>query len=630
MADTESNILVPGTKIKVGDHEITVIKHFSKGGLSNIYTCYTNPTHNNKNIACLKQIVVHNKWNLNLLRHEVDCMKQLNGNKHIVSYIDSHAMRINNTTKQGQQQKYQVLILLEYCENHGLLDYMNKKISKGLQEKEILQIMHDVTIGVAMCHHLNPPLMHRDIKVENILVDSNQTFKLCDFGSAVEYHPSPVTYQEVQWLKNDIINHTTPQYCSPEMINFKKGYPINDKSDVWALGCLLYKLCYYTTPFEDPNTSHDELSFRIMNPSIHLKFKDRPGCVFSQRLKNIVICCLNENPQKRPSAVLVLNEICLMLSITKIPNYIPIKILKNDSKINEYLTKKLKKINIESKTSINLNKHTIEESQKIDDDPYSIINCYNFLDLQNLSNLKKKKIRSDDWHFNSFVIDNCNEGKMYQNKIDFKNPLYEYISTSSSSDYKNMITSMKYDNKNFPEISSKKTNELKTEIFFDSDSFKNEEKKKKNLTSSKINNINIFDENSKSFKKKNTNKSFSIKQPTTIIPNENTIVLSDKICGEISTLKNSSDIEFDFTYKNIITKNDKNDLFINNKNNGALVLHPLNIKKHVKKAPSKPIKPQNLKSKKVEKKSLNDISHLNIFNDLDSIEKSFLERFPEI
>jgi AP2-associated kinase len=57
--------------------------------------------------------------------------------------------------------------------------------------------------------------------------------------------------QEIRALEADLNKHTTLQYRAPEMVDVYSKRPINEKSDVWALGVLLYKLCYYTTPFEE-------------------------------------------------------------------------------------------------------------------------------------------------------------------------------------------------------------------------------------------------------------------------------------------------------------------------------------------------------------------------------------------
>lgn len=327
MSAPPPNAYAPGTPLTVGSHNITIIKYISAGGFAHVYTCNVDPPFHGSSTACLKRVVVPNKWQLNLLRQEVDAMKRLRGNPTIVSYIDSHASRLNppTSTSTQQQQQYEVFLLMEYCSRNGLIDFMNTRLTHRLSEPEILAIMHDVIIGVVMCHHLQPPLIHRDIKIENVLIDEKGTYKLCDFGSAVGYATIPKNPQELLLFHDEIMQHTTPQYRAPEMIDLSKGFPIDDKADIWALGCLLYKLCYYTTPFELPNqTSLRDLEVLILNCNATLQFPpDPPGQHYSSRLKNIIKCCLRGDPRRRPSGIQLLEEICAMRGEKKIPNVIP-------------------------------------------------------------------------------------------------------------------------------------------------------------------------------------------------------------------------------------------------------------------------------------------------------------------
>lgn len=156
---------------------------------------------------------------------------------------------------------------------------MNRRLRERLTEAEILQIFVDVTEGVAAMHNLRPPLLHRDLKVENILQASATSFKLCDFGSAmpVAVRP-PSTTQEMRMLEADLNKHTTLQYRAPEMVDVYLRRPIDEKSDVWALGVLLYKLCYYTTPFEE----HGVLAI------LNVQYKFPPYPVYSQQLMALI------------------------------------------------------------------------------------------------------------------------------------------------------------------------------------------------------------------------------------------------------------------------------------------------------------------------------------------------------
>lgn len=310
-----------GKQLQVGSHKISILKYLSSGGFAHVYTCTIDPPFHGNKVACLKRVVVPNKLQLSLLRQEVDAMKRLRGNKHIVSYIDSHASRLP-MAKATDTQQYEVLLLMEYCSKNGLIDFMNTRLTHRLTEPEVISIMTQITTGVAMCHHLNPPLIHRDIKIENVLIDEKGTYKLCDFGSAVAYAPVPQNAQELNALHDDIMHHTTPQYRAPEMIDLTHGFPIDDKLDIWALGIFLYKLCYYATPFELPHqTSLADLEQLILNCNINLRFPGSPQ--YSQRLQNVIKCCLRADPRRRPSALQLLQEVCLMQGVKKLPETVP-------------------------------------------------------------------------------------------------------------------------------------------------------------------------------------------------------------------------------------------------------------------------------------------------------------------
>jgi AP2-associated kinase len=156
---------------------------------------------------------------------------------------------------------------------------MNRRLRERLTEAEILTIFTDVCEGVAAMHNLRPALLHRDLKVENILQASATSFKLCDFGSATSVSSKPPsTTQEIRALEADLNRHTTLQYRAPEMVDPYLRRPIDERSDVWALGVLLYKLCYYTTPFEE----HGPLAI------LNVQYKIPPYPVYSHQMTSLI------------------------------------------------------------------------------------------------------------------------------------------------------------------------------------------------------------------------------------------------------------------------------------------------------------------------------------------------------
>ncbi|TVY71218.1 Serine/threonine-protein kinase ppk30, partial [Lachnellula suecica] len=308
MADpaAPAGTFAPGTKIQVGSHKVVIQKYFSEGGFAHVYLVKMPKPIDGTDIAVLKRVAVPDKENLANMRTEVETMKKLKGHRPIVTYYDSHASQL----KGGG---YEVFLLMEFCNGGGLIDFMNTRLQNRLTEPEILKIFSDVAEGVACMHYLKPPLLHRDLKVENVLITStgsSRRFKLCDFGSTAPPRPAATTASECRLIEDDVQKHTTLQYRSPEMVDVYRKQPIDEKSDIWALGVLLYKLCYYTTPFE----AQGQLA--ILNASF--KFPNYPP--FSDKLKKLIASMLKENPKSRPNIYQVLREACLMQGIE-----IPIK-----------------------------------------------------------------------------------------------------------------------------------------------------------------------------------------------------------------------------------------------------------------------------------------------------------------
>src|SRR5256714_1277692 len=265
---------VPGTKVQVGSHRVVIEKYLSEGGFAHVYVVRLPKPVDGEERAVLKRVAVPDKEHLANMRTEVDTMKRLRGQKAIVKYIDSHASQL----KGGG---YEVFLLMEYCAGGGLIDFMNTRLQNRLTEPEILKIFSDVAEGVACMHYLTPPLLHRDLKVENVLISSTHSvrrYKVCDFGSAAPPRPAATCAAEGRLIEDDIQRHTTLQYRSPEMIDVYRKQPIDEKADIWALGVLLYKLCYYTTPFEEQG------QLAILNASY--RFPGYPS--FSDKTKGLI------------------------------------------------------------------------------------------------------------------------------------------------------------------------------------------------------------------------------------------------------------------------------------------------------------------------------------------------------
>ncbi|KAI0673834.1 hypothetical protein C8Q78DRAFT_1019281 [Trametes maxima] len=291
-AQPNKGTLVPGQSITVNKYTVVVERYLSQGGFAHVYLVRTAQPVYNTTHHVLKRIAVPNETMLSEVKKEVDIMRILKGHPNIVFLIDAAWHRMGNGT-------YEVFILMEFCPGGGIIDMMNRRLRERLTEAEILTIFVDVCEGLAAMHTLKPPILHRDLKVENILQASPTSYKLCDFGSATPVQKIPSNTQELRLLEADLNRHTTLQYRAPEMIDVHLRRPIDEKSDVWALGVLLYKLCYYTTPFEE----HGPLAI------LNVQYKIPPYPVYSTQMNSLIASMLKEHGTQRPSVFEILQHV---------------------------------------------------------------------------------------------------------------------------------------------------------------------------------------------------------------------------------------------------------------------------------------------------------------------------------
>ncbi|GAB1599811.1 BMP-2-inducible protein kinase-like isoform X1 [Argonauta hians] len=265
-----------GKVFSLGRYVVTVEDVIAEGGFAIVFLARAQ----NGQKYALKRMYVNNEPDLAVCKREIQIAKTLSGHKNIIKYVDSSITVTPNKV-------YEVLILLQYCKGH-VIQMMSERINTGFSEKEVFSIFCDVCEAVSRLHHCQTPIIHRDLKVENILREDSGNYVLCDFGSATAKFLNPIQHGVAQ-VEEEIRRYTTLPYRAPEMVDLYCGKTITTKSDIWALGCLLYRLCFFTLPFGESALAIQSGNFTIPDNSR-----------YSKELHSLIAFMLEVDPEKRP------------------------------------------------------------------------------------------------------------------------------------------------------------------------------------------------------------------------------------------------------------------------------------------------------------------------------------------
>ncbi|EOX96763.1 Serine/threonine-protein kinase DDB_G0280111 isoform 3 [Theobroma cacao] len=268
-----------GKSLDVSNLKLHVRNAIAEGGFSCVYLA-KDALHASKQYA-LKHIICNDQESLDLVMKEISVMKSLQGHPNVVT-LYAHTILDMGRTKEA-------LLVMEFCDK-SLVNVLETRGAAYFEEKQVLTIFRDVCNAVFAMHCQSPPIAHRDLKAENLLLGSDGVWKLCDFGSTSTNHKRFEKPEEMGIEEDNIRKHTTPAYRAPEMWDLFRKELINEKVDVWALGCLLFRICYFKNAFDG------ESKLQILNGNYRIP--DLPK--YSSSVRDLIKDMLQASPVDRP------------------------------------------------------------------------------------------------------------------------------------------------------------------------------------------------------------------------------------------------------------------------------------------------------------------------------------------
>ncbi|KAJ8732131.1 hypothetical protein PYW08_014861 [Mythimna loreyi] len=269
-------------KKRFKSHNLTILKTVGKGTYGNVYLC-------EKRKSTKLTIVKDIELNIKLPDHKQDIENEIQilSSLHHSNIIKFYACYYTDN---------HVMISMEYATSGNLAEYLYLKYPKQLQQQEILFYFCQILLGVNYIHNKN--IIHRDLKAENILLTGKHgvIVKIGDFGISKVLASAKKT--------STVIG--TPYYLAPELC---EGKPYCSKSDVWALGCLLYEMCTHKRAFDAETLVG--LVKAITSGSVH----PIDLTTYDRSMQDLIDSMLSVLPDKRPTIKELMGRMVLLPDI---------------------------------------------------------------------------------------------------------------------------------------------------------------------------------------------------------------------------------------------------------------------------------------------------------------------------
>ncbi|XP_008783057.2 probable serine/threonine-protein kinase DDB_G0291350 isoform X2 [Phoenix dactylifera] len=307
-----------GGDVWINENRFRVLRQLGEGGLSYVYLVKEvvsdgaglarkksiDPSHiSDDGTYVMKKVPIQSEEQLKLVREEIRVSSLFN-HPNLLPLLD-HAIIAVKGAQQGSQNREAYLLFPVHLDG-TLLD-----VTKVMQAKmdffptiTVLQIFRQLCAGLKHMHSFDPSYAHNDVKPGNIMITHRKGQPplaiLMDFGSTCPARKEIRSPAEALQVQEWAAEHCSAPFRAPELWDCPSHANIDERTDIWSLGCTLYAIMYGSSPFEYVlGESGGNLQLAGMNAQI--EWPSGPDPPYPEPLHQFVVWMLQPQPAIRPN-----------------------------------------------------------------------------------------------------------------------------------------------------------------------------------------------------------------------------------------------------------------------------------------------------------------------------------------
>ena len=346
-------------------------------------------------------VKIYSKMRQPFYDHEYSFLKNIN-----------HPSIVNVTG--AAEDKNNFYMEMEYCPSGDLSHCLWPNKGSNYFEKIIKTVSVQLLLGLKTLHQNG--IIHCNLKPSNIIIDEFGNVKICDFKKAL--NTNKMTIQDIKRNKTAM----TPCYTAPELFSENGIYSF--KTDLWALGCIMYEMAIGQVPFFEERVN--KLILKIINDEIN--FNKKQFNQYSMEFMDVLRKLLEKDPEKRPSWGEIENYPFWGLNFNNTT-------LSAKRRINSNPNNKYFSLNNEdtNNNNININENNIQQKSRHESSSSST-NLHTNLNNKNDNN--KLNINIDNEYDNNQINEGDNKDKEININID-NNNINNFHNDEENSNYTN-------------------------------------------------------------------------------------------------------------------------------------------------------------------------------------------------